>query len=343
MILVKTAASGVMGRGHKKDPRLIHIMSSQNRYFKLCSKIGSQLSWFNTGIKSLINSQKLIAGDQMLFSNPDGKIIKSAYLYRPNFNTMAIARTANPALNKNTFTTLRTSADGHTMTLSGTVNKIFILLLLVVAGAIYTWRLAFEAINTDSLTASRAIIPWMIGGGIGGFIVAIITVFKRNIAPVTAPIYAVLEGLFLGGISAFLEYQYPGIVINAVGLTFGILFSLLVAYRSGLIKPTENFKLGVFAATGGVAVFYLLSFLFGLFGMPVGYLHNSSLFSIGISVVIIIIAALNLVLDFDFIEQGAASSVPKYMEWYAAFGLIVTLVWLYLEILRLLSKLASRN
>lgn len=256
---------------------------------------------------------------------------------------MAIARTANPALNKNTFASFGTAAEGQTMTLSGTVNKIFILLLLVLAGAIYTWRLAFEAISTDSLTASRAIIPWMIGGGLGGFVVALITVFKRRIAPVTAPLYAVLEGLFLGGISAFMEYQYPGIVINAVGLTFGILFSLLIAYRSGLIKPTENFKLGVFAATGGVAVFYLISFLLGLFGMPIGYLHNSSLLSIGISVVIVIIAALNLVLDFDFIENGAEAGAPKYMEWYGAFGLLVTLIWLYIEILRLLSKLRGRD
>jgi uncharacterized YccA/Bax inhibitor family protein len=256
---------------------------------------------------------------------------------------MAITRTANPALNKNTFTNFTAVSSDRVMTLGGTVNKILILLLLVVAGAIYTWRLAFEAISSDSLTASRAIIPWMIGGGLGGFVVALITVFKRTIAPITAPIYAVLEGLFLGGISAFLEYQYPGIVINAIVLTFGILFSLLMAYRSGLIKPTENFKLGVFAATGGVMMLYLISFVLGLFGMPIGYLHNSSLLSIGISIVIVIIASLNLVLDFDFIEQGAASSAPKYMEWYAAFGLIVTLVWLYLEILRLLAKIASRD
>lgn len=229
------------------------------------------------------------------------------------------------------------------MTLSGTVNKIAILLLLVVAGAVYTWRLAFQAIASDSLTASRIILPWMIGGGIGGFIVALVTIFKRSISPFTAPIYAVLEGLFLGGISGLLENQYPGIVLNAVALTFGILFALLIAYRSGLIKPTENFRLGVFAATGGVVLLYLVSFLLNIFGVPVGYLHNSSLLSIGISIVIIIIAALNLVLDFDFIEQGAAASAPKYMEWYAAFGLIVTLVWLYLEILRLLSKIASRN
>jgi len=256
---------------------------------------------------------------------------------------MALARTANPALNKKTFIGFTSVAGSPVMTLSGTVNRIAILLLLVLAGAFYTWKLAFEAISSDSLTASRAIIPWMIGGGIGGFIVALITIFKRTLAPITAPVYAVLEGLFLGGISAFLEYQYPGIVINAVALTFGIMFALLTAYRSGLIKPTENFKLGVFAATGGVVLLYFVSFILNLLGFSVGYLHNSSLLSIGISVVIIIIAALNLVLDFDFIEQGVASSAPKYMEWYAAFGLIVTLVWLYLEILRLLSKLASRN
>ena len=229
------------------------------------------------------------------------------------------------------------------MTLSGTVNKIAIMLLLVVAAAFYTWKLAFAAIATDSLSASRVILPWMIGGGIGGFIVALVTIFKRRLAPITAPIYAVLEGLFLGGISAFLENRYSGIVINAVALTFGILFALLIAYRSGLIKPTQNFRLGVFAATGGVFLLYMVSFILNIFGVSVGYLHNSSPLSIGISLVIVVIASLNLVLDFDFIEQGAASSAPKYMEWYAAFGLIVTLVWLYLEILRLLSKIASRN
>ena len=246
---------------------------------------------------------------------------------------MAIARTANPALNKQTFRDFSVPAGSPVMTLSGTVNRIFILLLLVTAGAM----------NGDPTGASRAVFPWMIGGGIGGFVVALITIFRKQSAPVTAPIYAVLEGLFLGGISAFLEYQYKGIVINAVALTFGILFALLLAYKTRLIKPTENFKLGVFAATGGVVVLYLVSFLLNIFGIPVGYLHNSSLLSIGISLVIVVIASLNLVLDFDFIEQGAAAGVPRYMEWYAAFGLIVTLVWLYLEILRLLTKIAGRR
>jgi uncharacterized YccA/Bax inhibitor family protein len=256
---------------------------------------------------------------------------------------MAIARTANPALNKQTFMGFSVASGSPVMTLSGTVNRIFILLLLVIAGALYTWRLAFQAMNGDPTGASRVVFPWMIGGGIGGFVVALITIFRKQSAPVTAPVYAVLEGLFLGSISAFLEYQYKGIVINAVALTFGILLALLLAYRTRLIKPTENFKLGVFAATGGVFILYMVSFLLNIFGIHVGYLHNSSLLSIGISLAIVVIAALNLVLDFDFIEQGAAAGVPKYMEWYAAFGLIVTLVWLYLEILRLLTKIASRR
>jgi uncharacterized YccA/Bax inhibitor family protein len=153
----------------------------------------------------------------------------------------------------------------------------------------------------------------------------------------------VLEGLFLGGISAFFEARYPGIVIQAVALTFAILFALLFAYKSRIIKPTQNFRLGVFAATGGVMMLYIVSFLLNLFGVPVGYLHDNSPLSIGISVVIVIIASLNLVLDFDFIEQGAGTNAPKYMEWYAAFGLMVTLIWLYIEILHLLSKFASRD
>jgi uncharacterized YccA/Bax inhibitor family protein len=256
---------------------------------------------------------------------------------------MAIARTANPALNKKTFTGFQVADSTSAMTIQGTVNKIFIMLLLVLAGALYTWRLAFDAMQADSIEASRAILPWMIGGGLGGFILALITVFKRTWAPVTGPVYAILEGLFLGGISAYLEFLYPGIVMQAVALTLGILFALLMAYKSRLIKPTKNLRLGIVAATGGVMLLYMFSFLLNLFGIPVGYLHSNSLLSIGINLVIVVIAALNLVLDFDFIEQGAASNAPKYMEWYAAFGLMVTLIWLYIEILRLLSKIASRR
>jgi uncharacterized YccA/Bax inhibitor family protein len=257
---------------------------------------------------------------------------------------MNIARSANPALNKNTFTGFAYAEGTAAMTIQGTVNKVAIMLLLVLGGAYYTWRMAFEAFQaTDPVAASRAIMPWMIGGGIGGFITAMVTIFKRSWAGITGPIYAILEGLFLGGISAFFEVRYPGIVIQAVALTFAILFALLFAYKTRIIKPTQNFRLGVFAATGGVMMLYLVSFLLNLFGVPIGYLHDNSPLSIGISVVIVIIASLNLVLDFDFIEQGAEAAVPKYMEWYAAFGLMVTLIWLYIEILHLLSKFASRD
>ena len=174
---------------------------------------------------------------------------------------------------------------------------------------------------------------------------AIVTVFKKEWAPITVPLYAILEGGLLGGISFMYNSLYDGIVTDAIFLTIGILLSLLVAYRSGYIKPTENFKLGVFAATGGIAIVYLINFVMGFFGSSMGVMQidNASPMSIGFSVVVVIIAALNLVLDFDFIEEGAEKGAPKYMEWYGAFGLLVTLIWLYLEILRLLAKLNSRK
>ena len=223
------------------------------------------------------------------------------------------------------------------MSIQGTVNKSALLLLLTLLSASWTWTLHFT-------TASpAAVAPWMVGGAIGGLIVAFVTVFKKNWAPVTAPIYCVLEGLFLGGISATLESRFPGIVIQAVALTFGTLFCLLVAYKTGAIKATENFKLGIAAATGGIFLIYMITLLLGLFGIQIPLIHESGLIGIGFSLFVVIIAALNLVLDFDFIENGTASGAPKYMEWYAAFGLMVTLIWLYIEILRLLAKLASRD
>ena len=170
-----------------------------------------------------------------------------------------------------------------------------------------------------------------------------ITIFRKHWSPVTAPIYCILEGFVLGGISSIFEAQYPGIVIQAVALTFGTLICLLLAYKSGVIKATENFKLGVVAATGGSALIYIMTIVLGFFGIHMPYIHDSGPIGIGFSVFVVIIAALNLVLDFDFIESGAASGAPKFMEWYAAFGLIVTLIWLYLEILRLLAKIRSRR
>jgi len=169
-----------------------------------------------------------------------------------------------------------------------------------------------------------------------------VTVFKKEWSPVTAPMYALVEGFFLGAISAVFEARFPGIVFQAVLLTFGTLFALLVAYRSGLIKVTENFKLGVVAATGGIALLYLASFVLGFFNINVPVIHEASGWGIAFSLFVVVVAALNLVLDFDFIENGAAARAPKYMEWYGAFGLMVTLVWLYVEFLRLLSKIQQR-
>ena len=175
-----------------------------------------------------------------------------------------------------------------------------------------------------------------------GLVLALVTVFKHTWSPVTAPMYAVAEGLFLGALSAVFEARYPGIVVQAVMLTFGTLFALLMVYRSGLIKVTENFKLGVFAATGGIMLIYLAGFVLSFFSIRIPYIHESGLIGIGFSLFVVVIASLNLVLDFDFIEKAAEQGVPKYMEWYAGFGLIVTLIWLYIEFLRLLSKLRDR-
>jgi uncharacterized YccA/Bax inhibitor family protein len=224
------------------------------------------------------------------------------------------------------------------MTLTGTVNKTGILLLCVIASAAWTWSL-----YTQSHDPADVSLP-MIGGLIGGLVLALITVFKKEWSPVTAPLYALFEGLVLGGISAVLNAAYPGIAIQAVGLTFGTLLVLLLAYRSGLIPVTDKLRMGIVAATGGIAVFYMLSMLLGFFHLNIGssLIYGSGIIGIGFSLFVVAIAALNLVLDFDFIERGAAAGAPKYMEWYGAFGIIVTLVWLYLEILRLLSKLRRR-
>ena len=245
-------------------------------------------------------------------------------------------RTANPALNNKTFQEIGTVGGSESMTLQGTVNKTGFLLLLVIASASYTWSLFLEQ-RIDEMTL------WMVGGAIGGFIAALVTVFKKEWAPFTASIYALAQGLFLGALSATMEARFEGIVIQAVALTFGTAGCLLIAYKAGFIKATENFKLGVFAATGGVGLIYLATIILGFFGIQIPYIHESGLIGIGFSLVVVIIAALNLVLDFDFIEKGAEQGAPKFMEWYAAFGLMVTLIWLYIEILRLLSKLNSRR
>jgi len=247
-------------------------------------------------------------------------------------------RSGNPVLGENTFLDVGSgrvvTRDGQTMTIGGTVNKTALLLAMVLITATYTWNLYSGPESVPGL------MPYVWGGAIGGFVLALVTVFKKEWAPVTAPLYALVEGLFLGAVSAMFEAQLPGIVMQAVGLTFGTLASLLLAYKSGLIRATENFKLGVVAATGGIALLYLVNIGMRLMGFEgMGFIHDSGWLGIGFSAFVVVIAALNLVLDFDCIESGVEAGAPKSMEWYGAFGLMVTLIWLYLEILRLLSKL----
>lgn len=253
---------------------------------------------------------------------------------------MALFRTSNPAMKDSVFSKIATDSSS-TMTIKGSINKTLILLALAVASAAYTWRIFTSSIDPN------AFIPWMIGGMIGGFIMALIVIFKPKTAAWAAPIYAILEGLFLGGISAIFEYAfadtYPGIVLTAVAITALTLLVMLMLYRSGVIKMNNKLRGGIITATGAVAVFYLVALVMNLFGADTSAILGSGMLSIGISVVIVIIAAMNLLLDFEFIEKGSAAGAPKYMEWYGAFGLMLTIVWLYLEILKLLAKLANRS
>ena len=241
-------------------------------------------------------------------------------------------RSGNPALSKRTFNNLK-STTGEVMTLDGTVNKTAMSLAILLFAAYYTY--------------SNAIMDYVLIGLIGGFIVALVTIFKKEWSPITVPIYAVLEGLYLGGVSKMFGNMFePGIVPQAICLTSGILIALLFAYKTKIIKVTENFKLGVFAATAGILVVYLISVLMSAFGgrgLPIMDPTNTSMISIGFSLFVVGIASLNLVMDFDFIEQGVENGAPKYMEWYGAFGLLMTLIWLYLEILKLLAKTSSRK
>jgi uncharacterized YccA/Bax inhibitor family protein len=242
-------------------------------------------------------------------------------------------RSGNPVLSEETFRLPRV-VGGDAMTIGGTVNKSFLSIGILIVAASYTWNLGIGDPQVRTLTMV---------GVLGGFVLALATTFRQTWAPYTTPAYAALEGLALGGISVGFEARYPGLVSQAVFLTFGTLAALLVAYRSGLIRPTENLKLGIVAATGGVMLVYLVSAVMSFFGASIPLIHGSGTLGIAFSIVVVCIAALNLVLDFDFIEQGAERGAPKYMEWYAAFGLLVTLVWLYLEMLRLLAKAQERR
>ncbi len=245
---------------------------------------------------------------------------------------MGHMRTANPVLRSDTFAIPDRTAES--MTIGGTVAKTTFFLGLALITTFATYGAATRGIDVR---------PWMWGGALGGLALAVITVFRPRWAAVTGSLYALAEGLFLGAISAFFDNRYPGIAISAAGCTLGTLAALLLAYQTRVIRVTHNFRLGVFAATGGIFLFYMVAMVLQLFHIPVPFIHQGGWLGIGFSVFVVSVAALNLVLDFDFIERGAEQGAPRYMEWYAAFGLLVTLVWLYIEILRLLSKIMGRR
>jgi len=249
---------------------------------------------------------------------------------------MAWMRSSNPTLNDKSFQGITIDGTAR-MTLDGTVNKTGILLVCAMATAFLTWR---SFLSTGDPGAASG---FLFLGLIGGLIFAMVTIFKREWSPVTAPAYALCEGLVLGGISALFEVRFPGIAMQAVALTFGTLGTLLVVYRTGIIRVTDKFRLGVVAATGAVALFYFLQMILGFFHLQFTSVYGGGIIGIGFSLIVVGIAAMNLILDFDLIERGVAYGAPKYMEWYSAFSLLVTLVWLYMEILRLLSKFRSRN
>ena len=252
---------------------------------------------------------------------------------------MGIFKSGNPALSGKTFQNITLTDASGTMTVKGTLNKFGFMTIMLLAGAMFSWKAFY-----DGASYAQALM-WI--GIIGGLITALIMAFKKEWSPYLAPAYGVLEGLFLGAISAMYNYIFaermPNIITNAVGLTLGTAVAMFFLYRFGIIKATERFKSILFTATAGIAIFYLIVMVIRMFGVEVAFMHDSSLLGIGISLFVVAIAALNLIVDFDMIEQGAAQGAPKYFEWYGAFGLMVTIVWLYLEILRLLSRFNSRN
>ena len=236
-------------------------------------------------------------------------------------------RSSNPALRDQLFYDNLVHGTENQMTLQGTINKTLLLLFLVIVSAAVTWEYFPDA------------GIFLIGAALGGFVVAIITIFKPAYSPFTSPVYAVLEGVFLGGVSVWMNTMYPGIVGQAVMLTFGVFVLLLVVFSTRLIRVTETFKLVVIGATGAIALLYIANIVLSMFGMPIGFINDGGWLGIGFSLVVVVVASLNLILDFDYIEKGVEHGLPKHMEWYAAFALLVTLVWLYLEILRLLAKM----
>lgn len=246
-------------------------------------------------------------------------------------------KSSNPALSQRVFDRSRQYASSEVMTYKGTMNKTMLLLALVFLGAAYTWRVYFESLTPQS------VYTWMLVGGIGGFITSLVVIFVPKTSPYTAPIYSALEGIFLGGLSAFFAASYgAGIVIQAVGLTFATFFLMLLVFRTGVIKVTNRFRRVVLAATGAIALTYLVSLILSFFNINIGFIYSGGTFGIVFSLIVIAVAALNILMDLDFIERSTAMGAPKFMEWYGAFGLMVTLVWLYIEFLRLLARVSRK-
>lgn len=251
---------------------------------------------------------------------------------------MSLFKSGNPTLSEKQFQQSVTISDGSTMTVRGTMNKFGFLMLMVMAGAAFAW---------NYFNAGKDISPLLLTGALGGLVVALVIVFKKEWSGFLAPAYAILEGLFVGAISAYFNFvlqdKYPDIIMHAVLITFAVAASMYLLYTFRVIKVTEKFRSVLIIATASIALFYLLTWILGFFGIHFAFLSTGSTFGIVFSLIVVVIAALNLLLDFDMIEQGSAAGAPKFMEWYGAFGLLVTLVWLYLEILRLLAKLNSRK
>jgi len=252
---------------------------------------------------------------------------------------MGLFKGGNPAMSEKTFEQVQ-HFEGEVMTVRGTMNKFGLMFIMLLGGASFTWSMFYQA-------GAATVMPWMWGSLIGGFVLSLVIILKKTWAPYLALGYGLLEGLFLGAVSAFYDYafadKYPSIIMHAVLLTFGCAAAMYILYKTGVIRATNTFKKVIFTATAGIAMFYLIAMVLRMFGIEMPYLHENGAVGIGISLFIVAIAALNLILDFDMMEQGAQQGAPKYFEWYCAFGLMVTIVWLYLEILRLLSKLNSRD
>ena len=251
---------------------------------------------------------------------------------------MSLFKSGNPTITEKLFEKSLAAGSENTMTIRGTMNKFGFLFLMVMATSFYTW---------NAFNGGQDITAYMLTGAFGGLIVALVIVFKQQWAAYLAPAYALLEGLFVGGISAYYNAQFaekaPFLIIQAVGLTFGTVIAMYALYHFRVIKATEKFKSVVITATFGIFIFYLIAFVLRFFNIQIPFLHEGTTFGILFSLAVVAIAALNLILDFDMIEKGVQMGAPKYMEWYGAFGLLVTIVWLYLEILRLLAKLNSRK